>query len=62
MKFEKIKTAADKRIALEKRGKETSVDLKAGDVLFVTENLTASTPHLTHLEIPILVVVNYQKT
>ena len=39
MKFEKIKTAADKRIALEKRGKETSVDLKAGDVLFVTEKL-----------------------
>ena len=39
MKFEKIKTAADKRVALEKRGKETSVDLKAGNVLFVTEKL-----------------------
>ena len=39
MKFEKIKTAADKRIALEKRGKEAPVDLKQGDILFVTEKL-----------------------
>lgn len=39
MKFEKIRTAADRRLALKKRGYTTSVDLKPGDVLFVTEKL-----------------------
>ena len=30
-KFDKIKTAADKRLALDKRGKAAPVDFKVGD-------------------------------
>ena len=38
-KFEKIKTAADKRLALDKRGFETPTDYKSGDVLVLSEKL-----------------------
>lgn len=31
-KFDKIKTVADKRLALDKRGNLTHVDFKAGDI------------------------------
>ena len=38
-KFEKIKTIADKRIALAKRGKTVSNDFVAGDILHITEKV-----------------------
>lgn len=38
-KFDKIKTAADKRLAQEKRGKAVAVDYKPGDRLFLSEKL-----------------------
>lgn len=38
-KFDKIKTSADKRRALEKRGKEVSVDFKPGQILLLSEKL-----------------------
>lgn len=38
-KFDKIKTVADKRLALDKRGNLTPVDFKAGDKLILSEKL-----------------------
>lgn len=38
-KFDKIKTAADKRLALDKRGKAAPVDFKLGDKLILSEKL-----------------------
>lgn len=38
-KFEKIKTIADKRIALTKRGKAVANDYQTGDSLFITEKV-----------------------
>ena len=38
-KFDKIKTVADKRLALDKRGNLTHVDFKAGDKLILSEKL-----------------------
>lgn len=38
-KFDKIKTAADKRLALDKRGKAAPVDFKVGDSVVLSEKL-----------------------
>ena len=42
-KFEKIKTIADKRIAVAKRGKLVANDFQAGDSLFITEKVDGIT-------------------